>query len=90
MNTSRPLKETNATLEKAIAGLIDEADQLALRGHEVMEDGEQLLRAKARLMGQTTRRYIQHEPAKAVLLAAAGGALVMLFLDLLARSHRNR
>jgi ElaB/YqjD/DUF883 family membrane-anchored ribosome-binding protein len=58
------------------------------RGADALQRGSGELQARARRMTDDTTAYIQREPTKAVLIAAATGATLMALLTLLTRSAR--
>jgi ElaB/YqjD/DUF883 family membrane-anchored ribosome-binding protein len=66
-----------------------QADALAARGLEAVRDGSQRLRESARHASEGTVHYIQAEPLKSVLIAAATGAALMALVSLLSRSRGN-
>ncbi len=73
----------------ALDGLAHDAANLAHRGTEAMRHRSDQLRDQALHARDATRGYIQHQPLKAVLIAAAAGAaLVALGTLLNHRSHR--
>jgi ElaB/YqjD/DUF883 family membrane-anchored ribosome-binding protein len=65
------------------------ASALAHRGVEALHDGSRGLRAQAHRASVGTNRYIQQEPVKAVLIAAATGAMLMALIGFVARSRHN-
>jgi len=67
----------------------DQASALAQRGLHAMQDSALQLREKAAHTGDVTVRYIQNEPIKAVLIAAATGAALMGLVSLLSRSRSH-
>ena len=68
----------------------EQASRLAQRGLDAIHDGSQNLRHRAQQVSDGTSGYIQAEPLKAMLIAAAAGAALMGLLSLLARnSHRH-
>lgn len=67
----------------------DQASALAQRGLHAVQDSALQLREKAANTGDVTVRYIQNEPVKAVLIAAATGAALMGLVSLLGRSRSH-
>lgn len=66
-----------------------EASDLGQRGIETLRDRSRLVRDRAQVAGERTVGYIQHEPVKSVLVAAAAGAALVALLSLLgSRSQR--
>ena len=54
-----------------------------------VQDSALQLREKASRTGEATVRYIQQEPVKSVLLAAATGAVLMGVISLLSRTRSH-
>ena len=65
------------------------ASALVHRGADSVRATSQQLRAVARQTTDDTRGYIRDEPVKAVLIAAATGAVLMALLNLLGHSRRQ-
>jgi ElaB/YqjD/DUF883 family membrane-anchored ribosome-binding protein len=63
------------------------AEDAAKRGLEAMRDSSQQLREKAQLASESTVAYVKDEPVKAMLIAAATGALLMGLVSLMGRSR---
>ena len=92
MNTE--INKTNGSAAaNQVAPLLDQATKqatdLAQRGLHAVQDSAQQLREKAAHSGEVTVRYIQSEPVKAVLIAAATGAALMALLGLMSRSRNH-
>ena len=68
---------------------VDHANALVHGGVDALRDGSQRLRAKAHQAGVGTTHYIQQEPVKAMLIAAAAGAVLVALVGLLTRSRRH-
>lgn len=66
-----------------------QASSLAHRGADSLRHTSQYLRDSARQTSDNTRGYIRDEPVKAVLIAAATGAVLAALVNLLGHS-RNR
>ena len=84
---------TNAT-QAAADSLVDstqrivgDTQQLARRGIEALRDGSEQLRDRALKATDSTVSYIKDEPVKAVLIAAAAGAALVVLGSLLTRSR---
>ncbi|HSN79372.1 MAG TPA: hypothetical protein VLR44_03230, partial [Rhodoferax sp.] len=54
-----------------------------------VRDTSHQLRVKAEHASDNTVRYIQHEPVKAILMAAATGAALMALVSLISRSRNH-
>ncbi|MDZ7892127.1 MAG: hypothetical protein U5L73_10275 [Rhodoferax sp.] len=67
----------------------DEANAITQRGLHAVQDSALHLREKANRTGEATARYIQQEPVKSVLLAAATGAVLMGVISLLSRPRNH-
>jgi ElaB/YqjD/DUF883 family membrane-anchored ribosome-binding protein len=66
-----------------------EAQNLTNRGSQLLQDGTAQVRKQAEAARDATRGYIQQDPMKAVLIAAAAGAGLVLLGSLLTRSSRD-
>lgn len=67
--------------------LQEQASTLAHRGLNAVQDSAHQLRKTAEHTGDVTVRYIQNEPVKAVLIAAATGAALMALAGLIGRAR---
>ena len=65
-----------------------DAGHLSQRGLDALRDSSRQMRASAQRAGERTVGYIQDEPVKAILLAAATGAALVVLLGLTGRSRR--
>lgn len=65
--------------------LASQAEDLAQRSVDALRDGSQRLRERASDATDRGVRYVQEEPIKAVLIAAAVGAAVTLVASLVSR-----
>jgi len=83
----RALHSTQNSAHQALGRMADQASGLIERGSAAVHQRSDQLRAQARHGRESTASYIQHEPFKAVLIAAAAGAALMLLGSLL--SHRS-
>ena len=70
--------------------LSGEAAQLAQRGSDAVVYATQQLRDQAQSLRRSTRGYIEHEPLKAVLIAMAAGAALLLVGSLITGGNRHR
>ncbi len=77
------LKEVEQGVAPALQHLVEQASDLTRAGLDAMHTGSTHLHEQARRSGDRTLDYIRHEPVKAVLLAAAAGALTVAVIDLL-------
>jgi ElaB/YqjD/DUF883 family membrane-anchored ribosome-binding protein len=78
-----------ATTDKS-SHLIEQASAMAHRGMDSVRDTSQQLRIGARHASDTTVNYLKDEPVKAVLIAAATGAVLMALVSLLTRWRDRR
>ena len=70
--------------------LAKDAESIARRGLDSARDTSRQLRERAAQASDTTVKYIQDEPVKAMLIAAAAGAALVTVISLLSRSrHRD-
>jgi ElaB/YqjD/DUF883 family membrane-anchored ribosome-binding protein len=66
-----------------------QAEAAARRGIDAVRDTSQQLREKAQRASDSAVGYVKDEPMKAMLIAAATGALLMGLVALLSRSSRD-
>jgi ElaB/YqjD/DUF883 family membrane-anchored ribosome-binding protein len=83
------LDATTQAADKALNSLNHEAQNLAQRGNRLLHDSSAQVRKQAEQARDATRGYIQHDPLKAVLIAAAAGAVLVLLGSVLTRSPRD-
>jgi ElaB/YqjD/DUF883 family membrane-anchored ribosome-binding protein len=87
------LKDGVDTLRDDAAGSLTRAaaqvDELTRRGIERARQASADLRAKAERTGDRTVGYIQEQPVKSMLIAAATGAALAALIGLLARSRSD-
>lgn len=76
-------RKTTPTLERAS----EQVSAMAHRGMDSVRETSHQLRVKAEHASDSTVNYIKEEPVKAVLIAAATGAVLMALVSLVARSH---
>jgi len=74
--------------QQASRGL-DSAARGANAAAQSVQDATRRLRDGALQVSDGTSRYVQNEPVKSVLIAAAAGALLMGLVSLLSRSSRS-
>ena len=74
----------------ALGRMAEQAGALAQSGVDAVREGTHHLADKARHAGDGTVRYIQHEPVKAMLMAAATGAALMALVNLVAGRRHGR
>ena len=82
------VKQMQDLATPAIHRVSDQAQALAQRGLDAVHDGSQQLRDKARQWSGSASGYVQQDPLKAVLIAAATGAALMALLSLMHRPGR--
>ena len=65
----------------------DQTQKLMQQGREVLNDTSQMVREKASQASDLAVGYAKDEPVKAMLMAAAAGALLMGLVTMMARSR---
>ena len=70
-----------------IGRVSSQAEAAARRGMEAVRDTSQMLRERAMRASDTAVGYVKDEPVKAMLIAAATGALLMGLVALLSRNR---
>ncbi len=83
------LDATSQAADKVMTSVSTEAQNLAHRGSQMLQDGTAQVRKQAEAARDATRGYIQQDPMKAVLFAAAAGAALVLLGSLLTRGSRD-
>ena len=81
------LDSARAQSAAALNHLTHDAEDYAHRGLAAMRDGSDHLREKSAHIKDATTSYIQHEPAKSMLMAAATGAALMGLVALFSRHN---
>ena len=81
----RALHSTQDSANHALDQMADQASGLMARGSAAVHHRSDQVRAQVQQGRDSTLSYIQHEPFKAVLMAAAAGAALMLLTSLLSR-----
>ncbi len=76
--------QASRSLDKAAQG----ANAIAQQSAQSVQDATRRLRDTAMQVTDGTTRYVQNEPVKSVLMAAAAGAVLMALFSLLTRSSR--
>lgn len=93
MNTKTAMEQTTNGIAAHVTPIVDrvtdQATALAQRGVDAINDTSRRLRDKALNASDSTVQYIQTEPYKAVLIAAATGAALMALVSLLSRSRSH-
>jgi ElaB/YqjD/DUF883 family membrane-anchored ribosome-binding protein len=73
---------------QALDGLAHEAAESAQRGSDALKERAEALRKQASQARELTEAYIQREPMRAMLYAAAAGAALVVLGKLLMRGPR--
>ncbi|UCU92809.1 hypothetical protein [Hydrogenophaga taeniospiralis] len=71
----------------ALHHLVSDTEALAHRGMDAVRDSAGQLREKSLHVKDATASYIQHEPVKSMLMAAAVGAALMGLVAQFSRHH---
>ena len=79
------LDDARAQTTTALNQLAHDTESLAHRGMEAVRNGSHQLQEKSAHMRDATTSYIQHEPIKSMLMAAAVGAALMGLVALFSR-----
>lgn len=92
-NTLDSLSSTVQNLRNQAAPLLNRATESAnayiSQGMDAVHEGSNKVRAQARLASASTVTYIKEEPVKAMLIAAATGAVLTALLQIASRSRRD-
>ena len=72
-----------------LAGAAEQASAMARRGEENAREASRQIQARAEALSTTTAQYIQEQPLRSVLIAAAVGAVAAAMVALL-RARRSR
>lgn len=78
--------QTSAALDR----FAHDSSQMAQHGMDAVREGAQQLRNRSAQARESTAHYIQHDPIKSVLIAAALGATIMGLITLVGRSGSGR
>ena len=82
------LSATSKAAGQVMDGVAQDAAGLMQRSSTALHERSEQLKAQAQQARDMTVGYIQQEPLKAVLMAAAAGAALVLLGSLLSRSSR--
>lgn len=83
------LDDVRAQTSSAVKQMTRDVESLRNRGMDAVREGSHQLREKSAHMRDATTTYIQHEPVKSMLMAAAVGAALMGLVALFSR-HGDR
>ena len=86
---SNKLEEVRSQAEPLLNRVSAQAEAAARRGIDAVKDGSQQLREKALRASDSTVAYVKDEPVKAMLIAAATGAVLMGLVSLMGRSRND-
>ncbi|MDP2017711.1 hypothetical protein [Hydrogenophaga sp.] len=86
---SSGLDHARSETGNALRQLASESDALLHRGMDKVRDASGQLREKSLHAKDAATTYIQHEPMKSVLIAAAVGAGLMALVALFSRNHHS-
>lgn len=92
MFNNKPTEMTNALIDQATHAadqVAKTSQQLANNALEGVRNTSHQLRVKAEHASDNTVRYVQHEPVKAMLMAAATGAALMALVSLISRARSH-
>lgn len=78
------LRDLRDAADPAIDRTADQAADLARRGADALRERSRSIADGARASTDTLRHYVQDEPVKSVLMAAAAGAMLVTLARLLA------
>jgi len=84
---SNKVDEVRSQAAPLLNKVSSQAEAAARRGMEAVRDTSQQLRERAQQAQDMTVAYVKDEPIKAMLIAAATGALLMGIISLLGRSR---
>ncbi|MEO7055181.1 MAG: hypothetical protein ABI281_13010 [Caldimonas sp.] len=84
---SAKVDEVRSQAAPMLSKVTSQAEAAARRGIDAVRDTSQQLREKAVQVSDTTVAYVKDEPIKAMLIAAATGALLMALISMMARSR---
>ena len=79
--------EVKSNVAPMLDKVSDQAQKLMQQGREVFHDTTQMVREKAVQASDMAVGYTKDEPMKALLIAAATGALLMGLVSMMARSR---
>ena len=81
------VEEVRGQAAPLLSKVSSQAEAAARRGIDAVRDTSQQLRDKAAQASDITVAYVKDEPMKALLIAAATGALLMGLISMMARSR---
>ncbi|MBC7973907.1 MAG: hypothetical protein H7138_02900 [Myxococcales bacterium] len=84
---SEKVDEVRSQAAPILNKVTSQAEAAARRGMDAVRDTSQQLREKAVQASDLTVAYVKDEPIKAMLIAAATGALLMGLISLMTRSR---
>lgn len=84
---SEKIDEARGQVAPMLSKVSSQAEAAARRGMDAVRDTSQQLREKAVHAQDMTVAYVKDEPVKAMLIAAATGALLMGLISLMGRSR---
>ncbi|MCV2352246.1 hypothetical protein [Paucibacter sp. Y2R2-4] len=84
---SHGVQDLREQVGPALHSASDSANSMAHRAADALHERSLRLREQAVRAGENTTHYIREEPVKSVLIAAAGGALLMALFRLLSRAR---
>lgn len=83
------VEDLRNTASPALSRVAEQAGALTQSSVDAVLNGSHRLADRARQAGDGTVRYIQHEPVKSMLMAAATGAALMALVNLVAGRRRH-
>ena len=84
---SEKIDEARGQVAPVLSKVSSQAEAAARRGMEAVRDTSQQLRERAVQASDMTVAYVKDEPVKAMLIAAATGALLMGLISMMGRSR---
>ena len=81
-------KGVRDTVTPALDEAADEVGDLAKQAQDALQQATQSFRATMSRTSESAVSYTKEEPVKALLMAAAAGAVLMAILSLMGRTHR--
>ena len=93
MFIDKPLGQSSSLIDEAapmVNRAAGQASALAQRGVDAMLDSTKQLRKTARRASRLTVNYIEDQPVKSVLIAAAAVAVLMAVFSLVVRPFERR
>jgi ElaB/YqjD/DUF883 family membrane-anchored ribosome-binding protein len=84
---SEKVDEARSQVAPMLSKVSSQAEAAARRGMEAVRDTSQQLRERATMAQDMTVAYVKDEPIKAMLIAAATGALLMGLISMMGRSR---